>query len=139
MGGASPESSVSSDQCNSVGAGRVRELDQFMPIVGIGRIMRQAVPENGKIAGEAKDFVQECVTEFISFITSEAIDRCQKERRKVINGEDIVLVLESLGFDEYIEPLKLYLKLYREADNKGLRSVYQFDKRDGTANGVDEL
>jgi nuclear transcription Y subunit beta len=29
------------------------------------------VPENGKMAKDAKESVQECVSEFISFITSE--------------------------------------------------------------------
>ncbi|KAL0340785.1 UNVERIFIED_CONTAM: Nuclear transcription factor Y subunit B-8 [Sesamum radiatum] len=49
----------------------VREQDRFLPIANIGRIMKKALPANGKIAKDAKDTVQECVSEFISFITSE--------------------------------------------------------------------
>lgn len=49
----------------------VREHDRFLPIANIGRIMKKALPANGKIAKDAKDTVQECVSEFISFITSE--------------------------------------------------------------------
>ena len=59
--------------------------------------------------------MQECVSEFISFITSEASDRCQAEKRKTINGEDILFAMSTLGFDNYVEPLKLYLQKYREA------------------------
>ncbi len=33
--------------------------------------MRKALPSNAKIAKDAKETVQECVSEFISFITSE--------------------------------------------------------------------
>lgn len=33
--------------------------------------MKKSLPENAKIAKEAKECVQECVSEFISFITSE--------------------------------------------------------------------
>jgi hypothetical protein len=33
--------------------------------------MKTALPENAKIAKEAKECMQECVSEFISFITSE--------------------------------------------------------------------
>ena len=33
--------------------------------------MKKALPENAKIAKDAKECVQECVSEFISFITSE--------------------------------------------------------------------
>ena len=39
--------------------------------------------QNAKIAKDAKETVQECVSEFISFITSEASDKCQMEKRKV--------------------------------------------------------
>jgi nuclear transcription Y subunit beta len=58
--------------------------------------------------------VQECISEFISFITSEASDRCFQEKRKTINGEDILYAMSNLGFDNYVEPLKLYLQKYRE-------------------------
>jgi histone-like transcription factor (CBF/NF-Y) len=37
----------------------------------VARIMKGALPENAKIAKEAKECMQECVSEFISFITSE--------------------------------------------------------------------
>ncbi|XP_066362525.1 nuclear transcription factor Y subunit B-4-like [Miscanthus floridulus] len=96
------------------GSGGGKEQDRFLPIANIGRIMRRAVPENGKIAKDAKDCIQECVSEFISFITSEASDKCMKERRKTINGDDIIWSLGTLGFEEYVEALKIYLKNYRE-------------------------
>lgn len=58
--------------------------------------------------------MQECVSEFISFITSEASERCHQEKRKTINGEDILFAMSTLGFDSYVEPLKLYLQKFRE-------------------------
>lgn len=54
-------------------AGGVREQDRYLPIANISRIMKKALPANGKIAKDAKDTVQECVSEFISFITSEYV------------------------------------------------------------------
>lgn len=48
-----------------------REQDRFLPIANISRIMKKALPANAKIAKDAKEMVQECVSEFISFITSE--------------------------------------------------------------------
>ncbi|CAI8611215.1 unnamed protein product [Vicia faba] len=56
-----------------------------------------------------KDTMQECVSEFISFITSEASEKCQKEKRKTINGDDLLWAMATLGFEDYIEPLKVYL------------------------------
>ena len=62
------------------------------------------------------------MSEFVSFITSEASDRCHQEKRKTINGEDILFAMSSLGFDNYVEPLKQYLQKYREA-MKGDKSL----------------
>jgi histone H3/H4 len=48
-----------------------REQDRFLPIANISRIMKKSLPGNAKIAKDAKETVQECLSEFISFITSE--------------------------------------------------------------------
>ncbi|XP_050505958.1 nuclear transcription factor Y subunit beta [Diabrotica virgifera virgifera] len=97
----------------------LREQDRFLPIANVAKIMKKAIPDAGritnKIAKDARECVQECVSEFISFITSEASDRCHMEKRKTINGEDILVAMSTLGFDNYVEPLKIYLQKYREA------------------------
>ncbi|KAK8579663.1 hypothetical protein V6N13_142835 [Hibiscus sabdariffa] len=55
----------------SIPQSNVREQDRYLPIANISRIMKKALPSNGKFAMDAKDTVQECVSEFISFITSD--------------------------------------------------------------------
>ncbi|XP_028673417.1 nuclear transcription factor Y, beta a isoform X1 [Erpetoichthys calabaricus] len=102
-----------------------REQDIYLPIANVARIMKNAIPPTGKIAKDAKECVQECVSEFISFITSEASERCHQEKRKTINGEDILFAMSTLGFDSYVEPLKLYLQKFREAmkGEKGIVST----------------
>ncbi|KAG5658810.1 hypothetical protein KAF25_007363 [Fusarium avenaceum] len=103
-------------------ADRTDELDanirNFAPVA---RIMKNALPENAKIAKEAKECMQECVSEFISFITSEASEKCQQEKRKTVNGEDILFAMTSLGFENYAEALKVYLSKYREQQNQSNR------------------
>eukprot|EP00897_Mesotaenium_endlicherianum_P008058 jgi/Mesen1/7280/ME000373S06341 len=96
------------------GHSSAREQDRFLPIANISRIMKKALPANAKIAKDAKETVQECVSEFISFITSEASDKCQREKRKTINGDDLLWAMSTLGFEDYVEPLKVYLHKYRE-------------------------
>lgn len=46
--------------------------------------------------------------------TSEAADKCLNEKRKTINGEDILTSMRALGFDNYEGVLKIYLAKYRE-------------------------
>ncbi|GKE07209.1 nuclear transcription factor Y subunit B-3 [Tanacetum coccineum] len=95
-----------------------REQDRFLPIANVSRIMKKALPANAKISKDAKETVQECVSEFISFITGEASDKCQRERRKTINGDDLLWAMTTLGFEEYVEPLKVYLAKYREIEGE---------------------
>uniref|UniRef100_A0A673JT43 Nuclear transcription factor Y subunit beta-like n=1 Tax=Sinocyclocheilus rhinocerous TaxID=307959 RepID=A0A673JT43_9TELE len=75
-----------------------REQDIYLPIANVARIMKNAIPQTGKIAKEAKECVQEC---------------------------DILFAMSTLGFDMYVEPLKLYLQKFREAmkGEKGITPV----------------
>lgn len=107
----SPESPCSKRSNNNN-----KEQDRFLPIANVGRIMKKVIPGNGKISKDAKETVQECVSEFISFITGEASDKCQREKRKTINGDDIIWAITTLGFDEYVKPLKNYLHKYRDLE-----------------------
>ena len=115
-----------------------REQDRFLPIANVSRIMKKALPANAKISKEAKETVQECVSEFISFITREASDKCQREKRKTINSDDLLWAMTTLGFEEYVEPLKIYLQKFREME--GERSTAAMggrlgDSRDGIGDG----
>ncbi|TPX68311.1 hypothetical protein CcCBS67573_g07212 [Chytriomyces confervae] len=122
-------------QADDGGAASI-EKDRLLPIANVSRLMKRALPENAKIAKDAKDCLQECVSEFISFVTSEgtplsfplssiknikrnnyipASDRCTLEKRKTVSGDDIIFALQSLGFDNYSETLKIYLAKYKEA------------------------
>ena len=103
--------------------GIAKEQDRLLPIANVGRIMKQILPPNAKISKEAKETMQECVSEFISFVTGEASDKCHKEKRKTVNGDDVCWALGTLGFDDYAEPLKRYLHRYREIE--GERSAHR--------------
>jgi nuclear transcription Y subunit beta len=98
----------------------VREQDRFLPVANISRIMKRVLPPDAKAAKEAKEAIQESVSELISFITSEASDKCSKEKRKTINGDDVLWAMGTLGFEHYVEPLRLCLERYREVRAEGV-------------------
>lgn len=54
--------------------------------------------------------------ECLDWLVCRASDKCQREKRKTINGEDLIWAITTLGFDKYVEPLKLHLHKYREVD-----------------------
>ncbi|XP_045799021.1 nuclear transcription factor Y subunit B-6-like [Trifolium pratense] len=83
-------------------------------IVHLTRIMRRALPRNAKINNGAKESIQLCVSEFMGIITTKANERCKAEHRKIITADDLIWAMEKFGFDDYVGPLKLYLKNYRD-------------------------
>ncbi|KAJ8749608.1 hypothetical protein K2173_026257 [Erythroxylum novogranatense] len=118
-------------------SGIIREQDRLLPIANVGRIMKQILPPNAKISKDAKETMQECVSEFISFVTVEASDKCHKEKRKTVNGDDICWALATLGFDDFAEPLKRYLHRYREVDGErasNQNKVNQNEEKDNSSN-----
>src|SRR5947208_10397738 len=111
MSHSSPQSSLATSPIDAQSPKQITVSDanirNFAPVA---RIMKTALPENAKIAKEAKECMQECVSEFISFITSEGLfcnhfqdnlfavgdnpiiasEKCHQEKRKTVNGEDIL-------------------------------------------------
>ena len=61
----------------------MREQDRFMPISNVIGIMMKVLPTHAKISDDAKETIQECVSEYISFITSEQknIKECERNPR----------------------------------------------------------
>ncbi|SCV04039.1 LAMI_0H12948g1_1 [Lachancea mirantina] len=102
----------------------LREQDRWLPINNVGRLMKNTLPVTAKVSKDAKECMQECVSEFISFVTSEANDRCAADKRKTINGEDILISLHALGFENYAEVLKIYLAKYRQQQALKNQMIY---------------
>ncbi|CAA6671828.1 unnamed protein product [Spirodela intermedia] len=96
------------------GVAAVNQGEKQMPIANVIRIMRKVLPSHAKISEDAKEAMQDCVSEYISYVTAEANQRCHDEQRKTITPEDLIWAMSRLGFTDYVEPLSLYLQRHRE-------------------------
>jgi histone H3/H4 len=117
-GGSNNGDGAQGQQQQQAPAQPIREQDRLMPIANVIRIMRRVLPPHAKISDDAKETIQECVSEYISFITGEANERCQREQRKTITAEDVLWAMSRLGFDDYVDPLSVYLHRYREFEGE---------------------
>ena len=61
-----------------------------------------------------RGYVSECSLARQPLMLCAASEKCQQEKRKTVNGEDILFAMTSLGFENYSEALKIYLSRYRE-------------------------
>ncbi|KAL7594683.1 hypothetical protein Lser_V15G28492 [Lactuca serriola] len=129
-GGAGGDRSPRSPSSNVLGL----DEDLFLPIANVRRIIKKGkvLPVDAKIAKDAKQTYLECVSVFISFITSEASDKCRKDKRQTLNGDDLIWAMNRLGFQDYVNPLKAYLNKYRQVtqiEGEYLRSIKDHDVR----------
>jgi nuclear transcription Y subunit beta len=47
--------------------------DRYLPIANVARIIKNALPENSKVGKCAKEVMQNAVSEFVVFVSSEGI------------------------------------------------------------------
>lgn len=95
-----------------------KEPDILFPVANISRIMKKVIPPNATITKDCLLAVQQCVCDFVSFISSEAGVHCLQEKRKTVSGDDITFALNNMGFDNYSEVLQIYLQKYRESKER---------------------
>ena len=76
----------------------MREQDYLFPITNVSRIMKTVLPDHTKVSTEAKMCMQECVSEFVNFISSEANEICSSQKRKIITTDDVLTAECNLGF-----------------------------------------
>ena len=72
---------------------------------------------NSFLSSPVKVCLQDCPTRYSITIANSAniaSEKCHQEKRKTVNGEDILFAMTSLGFENYAEALKIYLAKYRE-------------------------
>ena len=86
-----------------------RPSDLFLPIAIIGRLMKEPLPDEMKVTKRAKLCVQECATEFIMFLMSEAADICNESDRHRVTGNDVIEAMLRLGLDDYHDVLAPFL------------------------------
>ncbi|CAL2035011.1 unnamed protein product [Caenorhabditis brenneri] len=90
------------------------DQERFLPIANVVRIMKSQMDPQAKLAKDAKECVQECVSEFICFIASEAAALCAETKRKTITADDLLTALEATGFNNFAEPMRIFLQKYRQ-------------------------
>lgn len=66
-------------------------------------------PEEIKVDREVVELMQEMVTEFVCFVTSDMAEEVIKEGRKALKGQDLVESLNKLGFPQFGNVLEVML------------------------------
>ncbi|RLN12909.1 hypothetical protein C2845_PM09G11510 [Panicum miliaceum] len=106
------------------GAGGIDQAPEELriPRATVARIMRHGSPLNSKITGDAKEAVDNCLVEFSAVLIAAAVEECRRDKRTTVTGDDLIIAMRNLGFDDYVRPLALYLRRYREIEGNRPRA-----------------
>ena len=74
------------------------------------QIAERALLEDGvTIDNEALELIRECVAEFMSSLSCDAITMATQTGKRRVTGNDMVNSIKAFGFDDYVPSLEVYL------------------------------
>lgn len=101
-----------------------KPLEEYtIPKGTITRIMRQVLPQDSRVTGGAKDTMDQCIVQFSTALVRAATQECRRDRRLTITADDLIVGFANLGLADYVQPMSVYLRLYRETVNNQQQAV----------------
>ena len=88
-----------------------------LPMANLVRLMRQVIPKGVKVSAGAKHLTHDCAVEFVGFVAGEASEQAREQHRRIVSPEDFTRAFQTLGLDDYVEPMSTYIRRYREHHN----------------------
>lgn len=85
---------------------------EYLPMHNIMKIARAAVPAKTKFTKKFQLLLSTIVSEFLHLIAAKL--HLSFPEKKVVNDEDCIQLIESLGIQQYSTILKVFMSDYRE-------------------------
>jgi nuclear transcription Y subunit beta len=76
-------------------------------MANVGRIMAMQLAKDAKISRDAKVLMQEMLSEFICFVSSESVDYAIEENNRTITHDAILGAMSRLDFDSFLPCLEM--------------------------------
>jgi hypothetical protein len=73
-------------------------------------IMRRVIPNTLSIETRARDVVLDCMLEFASSLSYEAVVRAGQKGDKMVRADHFIHAVRVLGYEDYVEPITVFNK-----------------------------
>ena len=90
------------------------EAEFGLPVASITRIVKSRLPDGVQVGKDAKLAFSKAAGIFVLYLTACAGDICRDSKRSTVSVSDVFAALEEIEFEEYKEPLRVFLNRYRE-------------------------
>lgn len=101
--------------------------DLCIPRSAMYKLVKELVPQM-RLSSEAKDLIVTSCNEFIHLLATEANSVCEKQSKKLILPDHVLLALDNLGFSEYKEDCVDVMKQMQEEVDKRKKLKNKLDK-----------
>ena len=98
-----------------------------IPRSAMYKLVKELVPQV-RLSSEAKDLIVTACNEFIHLLASEANNVCEKQSKKLILPDHVLLALDNLGFGEYKDDCVEVMKQMQEEVDKRKKLRNRLDK-----------
>lgn len=78
---------------------------------------RALLEEDVGIDSDAVDLIRDCVVEFISSLSCDALSIAASSGKRRVQGHDIINSLGAFGFDQYVPPVEVFLQKWHMHSN----------------------
>lgn len=92
--------------------------DLNLPNTVVVRIIKEALPSGVAVGKEARAAVAKAASIFILYLTSAANTRAKNDNRKTITGKDVILAMEDIDFDQFVDPLNEALENFKKSQKE---------------------
>ncbi|CAD7699615.1 unnamed protein product [Ostreobium quekettii] len=85
-------------------------------------MIKEFMPPELRLAGDATDMLIECCTEFVSLVSSESNEVSTEEKRNTIYPEHVIRALRALGFQEFVPDVTAAWEHWKQGNKCGQRN-----------------
>ncbi|RXG57409.1 DNA polymerase epsilon subunit 3 [Armadillidium vulgare] len=92
-----------------------RPEDLNLPNAVVTRIIKDSLPEGIAVSKEARSAIAKAASVFVLYTTSTALLVTQKNKKKTLTAQDVLLALKEIEFEKFVEPLEESLESYKKS------------------------
>jgi histone H3/H4 len=82
---------------------RTKMGDEGLPKSTLAKAIKEMLPEDMRIAGDAVDALVKCANEFVQMLSNEANELSEKEKKTTITPDHVIGALRALELDAYLD------------------------------------
>ena len=101
--------------------------DLCIPRSAMYKLVKELVPQV-RLSGEAKDLIVTACNEFIHLLAAESNTVCERQSKKLILPDHVLLALDNLGFGEYKQDCVEVMKQMQEEVDKRKKLRHRLER-----------